>query len=145
MLTINSLEQKAKVEQAMARFEDDKLELTRNLQMKLDEKKAKIDKFEARLGELEGSSEAMQQKLEVQFENQLGEITRKHENTKASKESEYDNLDSNLNTLEQFKDTQKMRESELRSEEERYAALLHELDMIKRNGIMEQDNQSKKI
>ena len=38
-----------------------------------------------------------------------------------------------------------MRESELRSEEERYAALLHELDMIKRNGIMEQDNQSKKI
>ena len=100
MLTVFSLEQKAKVEQAMARFEDDKLELTRNLQMKLDEKKAKIDKFEARLGELEGSSEAMQQKLEVQFENQLGEITRKHENTKANKESEYDNLDANLNTLE---------------------------------------------
>ena len=45
----------------MTQFEDQKLELTRNLQMKLDEKTAKIAKFEARLAELEGSSEKMQQ------------------------------------------------------------------------------------
>ena len=43
----------------MTRFEDEKLELTRNLQMKLDEKNAKIAKFEGRLAELEGSSEQM--------------------------------------------------------------------------------------
>ena len=43
----------------MAQFEDEKLELTRNLQKKLDEKNEKIAKFEQRLGELEGSSEQM--------------------------------------------------------------------------------------
>ena len=45
----------------MARFEDDKLELTRNLSMKLKEKEEKIKKFEARLAEHEGSSDVMQQ------------------------------------------------------------------------------------
>lgn len=136
-MTFGRIEQKTKVEQTMSRFEDEKLELTRNLQMKLDEKKTKIAKFESRLADLEGSSEQMQQQLEVKFENQLSEITRKHENVKSAKEGEFDQLDANLNTLEQFKDTQKLREEELRREEERYAGLLHELDMIKRNGLME--------
>lgn len=44
----------------MTLFEDEKLELTRNLQKKLDEKTDKIAKFESRLAELEGSSEQMQ-------------------------------------------------------------------------------------
>ena len=43
----------------MMNYEEQKLEVTRALQMKLDEKLAKIAKFEGRLAELESNSGAM--------------------------------------------------------------------------------------
>ena len=55
-------------------YEEQKLEVTRALQMKLDEKLAKIAKYETRLTELEQNSGAMQAKLEKEFDNKLHEI-----------------------------------------------------------------------
>ena len=48
----------------------------------------------------------LQKELEAKFDGELNEISRKHENAVNQKEEEIEQLDQNLNTLEQFKDTE---------------------------------------
>ena len=45
-----------------------------------------------------------------------------------------DTLESNLDTLNQFKDTKTIREENLKKEGERYQRLKHKLDDLKKDG-----------
>ena len=54
-------------------------------------------------------------------------------------------LDSNLGTLNQFKDTKQMRIESLKNEENRYQMLKMKLDALKRNGQSEMEAQKKRI
>ena len=47
-------------------------------------------------------------------------MNRKHENVITAKNNEMSTLDSNLGTLNQFKDTKQMRIESLKNEENRY-------------------------
>ena len=66
-------------------------------------------------------------------------MNRKHENVMVQKESEMITLDSNLGTLNQFKDTKQMRIESLKNEENRYQMLKMKLDTLKRNGHAEME------
>lgn len=138
-------EEKKKVQESMQKYEEEKLEVTRALQMKLDDKRAKIARYQAKLKELENNSGAIQKELESKFDGELNEISRKHENAVAQKEEEIEQLDQNLNTLEQFKDTEQQRNENLRKEEQRYQMLLEQLENLKRSGEAEMEAQKKKI
>jgi hypothetical protein len=50
-----------------------------------------------------------------------------------------DTLDSNLNVLNEFKDTKLTREEILQRESKRYEMLKRELEMLKRNGKIEME------
>ena len=56
-----------------------------------------------------------------------------------------DTLDTNIDTLNQFKDTKALREDNLRKEGERYQRLKHELDRLKKDGKEQMEHQKKKI
>lgn len=58
---------KKKIEDLISKHEQEKLEITRALQHKLDEKLAKITKYESRLQELELNSGKMQKQMEKNF------------------------------------------------------------------------------
>jgi hypothetical protein len=72
-------------------------------------------------------------------------MNRKHDNIMAVKENEMTTLDSNLGTLNQFKDTKQMRIESLKNEENRYQMLKMKLDALKRNGQSEMEAQKKRI
>ena len=55
-----SNEEKKKVQESMQKYEEEKLEVTRALQMKLDDKRAKIARYQGKLKELENNSGAIQ-------------------------------------------------------------------------------------
>lgn len=46
-------------------------------------------------------------------------MNRKHDNVMTTKEGQMETLDSNLNTLNQFKDTKQIREENLKKESQR--------------------------
>lgn len=83
--------------------------------------------------------------LEKNFQGQIEEMNRKHDNIMAVKENEMTTLDSNLGTLNQFKDTKQMRIESLKNEENRYQMLKMKLDALKRNGQSEMEAQKKRI
>ena len=62
-----------------------------------------------------------------------------------AKEEEMKTLDSNLGTLNQFKDTKQMRIDSLKAEEERYQMLKMKLNALKKNGQAEMEAQKKRI
>ena len=61
------------------------------------------------------------------------------------KENQMDTLESNLDTLNQFKDTKTIREENLKKEGERYQRLKHKLDDLKKDGKEQMELQKKKI
>lgn len=83
--------------------------------------------------------------LEKNFQGQIEEMNRKHDNIMVVKENEMTTLDSNLGTLNQFKDTKQMRIESLKNEENRYQMLKMKLDALKRNGQSEMEAQKKRI
>jgi len=62
-----------------------------------------------------------------------------------TKEGQMETLDSNLNTLNQFKDTKQIREENLKKESQRVEQLKRQLDLLKKNGKLEMEAQKKKI
>jgi hypothetical protein len=56
-----------------------------------------------------------------------------------------DTLDSNLETLNHFKDTKALREENLKKEGERFQRLKHKLDDLKKEGKEQMELQKKKI
>ena len=56
-----------------------------------------------------------------------------------------DTLDSNIDTLNQFKDTKAIREENLRKEGDIYQRLKHELERLKKDGKEQMELQKKKI
>jgi|TARA_B110001450_G_C17488736_1_gene427375 hypothetical protein len=54
-------------------------------------------------------------------------------------------LTSNLNNLNQFKDTKTIREEKLKAEEQRYYRLTTEIETLKRNGKKEKEAMKYKI
>ena len=87
----------------------------------------------------------MQVQLEKNFQGQIDEMNRKFDNMMQSKESEMDQLGTNLNTLNQFKDTKAIREENLYKESQRFERLKRQLDELKRNGKIEMEMQRKKL
>jgi hypothetical protein len=63
----------------------------------------------------------------------------------STKEGQMETLDSNLNTLNQFKDTKQIREENLKKESQRVEQLKRQLDLLKKNGKLEMEAQKKKI
>lgn len=72
-------------------------------------------------------------------------MNRKHDNVMSTKEGQMETLDSNLNTLNQFKDTKQIREENLKKESQRVEQLKRQLDLLKKNGKLEMEAQKKKI
>lgn len=72
-------------------------------------------------------------------------MNRKHDNVMTTKEGQMETLDSNLNTLNQFKDTKQIREENLKKESQRVEQLKRQLDLLKKNGKLEMETQKKKI
>lgn len=91
------------------KHDEDKLKITRELEKQCDSKKEKITKYEQRLSDLEANSGKMHRELEKNFQGQIEEMNRKHDNVMTAKESEMGTLDGNLATLNQFKDTKQIR------------------------------------
>lgn len=54
-------------------------------------------------------------------------------------------MSSNLNNLNQFKDTKTIREEKLKAEEQRYYRLVTEIETLKRNGKKEKEAMKLKI
>ena len=87
----------------------------------------------------------MHKELEKNFQGQIDEMNRKHDNVMQQKEGQMETLDSNLNTLNQFKDTKQIREENLKKESQRVEQLKRQLDTLKKNGKLEMETQKKKI
>ena len=87
--------------------------ITRNLQKQLSEKEDKIKIFESKLANLEQNSGKTQKTMEKNFEGQISEINRKHDNSMQQKDGEIKKLDKDLHTLNEFKDTKPTREETL--------------------------------
>lgn len=62
-----------------------------------------------------------------------------------AKKEEMATLESNKDTLDQFKDSKSMRQQNLKNEENRYQMLKMKLDSLKRNGAAEMEAQKKRI
>ena len=62
-----------------------------------------------------------------------------------SKVGEMNELDHNLDVLHTFKDTKTIREDKLLKEAKRYETLKRELEMLKRKGKIEMEEQKKKL
>ena len=67
-------------------------------------------------------------------------MNRKHDNVMTAKEGEMETLDSNLDTLNHFKDTKQIRKENLLKEERRYQTLKKQLDELKSNGKVEMES-----
>lgn len=102
------------------KHDQEKLTVTKTLETKLEEKEQKINKYEARLNELELNSGKQQKELEKNFQGKIDEMNRRHDVEMSRQENKMDTLDSNIETLNQFKDTKAIREENLRKEGERY-------------------------
>jgi uncharacterized protein (DUF3084 family) len=61
-------------------------------------------------------------------------MNRRHDVEMNRQENKMDTLDSNIDTLNQFKDTKAMREENIRLQGVRYQRLKHELDRLKKDG-----------
>ena len=72
-------------------------------------------------------------------------MNRKHDNIMQAKGDEMQTLDSNLEVLNNFKDTKTIREENLEKQAARVGKLNKELDALKRNGKMEMERQKKKL
>ena len=66
---------------------------------------AKIVKEEQRLQELEKNTGKELKNLERNYQGQIDEFNRKHENVVTHREGQMESLDSDLGVLNQFKDT----------------------------------------
>lgn len=87
------------------KHDEDKLKITRELEKQCDSKKEKITKYEQRLSDLEANSGKMHRDLEKNFQGQIEEMNRKHDNVMSAKETEMEALNQKQDTLNQFKDT----------------------------------------
>ena len=74
-----SLDEKYKFTEMIVKHDEEKLGITRTLQHKLDEKVAKITKYEQYLKDLEQNSGKMQRNLEKDFKNDIGDLNYKHD------------------------------------------------------------------
>jgi septal ring factor EnvC (AmiA/AmiB activator) len=81
----------------------------------------------------------VQKDLEKGYSRQIEDMNRKFDQTLADKENEMATLDSQLNNLNQFKNTKQIREENLRREIDRFERLKKELDRIKKNGKIEME------
>ena len=129
----------------LVQHDEEKLVVTRALQREYDDKINKINKCEQRLQELENNSGKMNRNLEKNFKNEIDDMNMKQEKILNQKANEMEDLDQNLNVLNQFKDTKTIREENLQRESQRYERLKRELEMLKRNGKIEMQEQKKKI
>ena len=109
------------------------------------EKERKINDYESKLNALEMNSGKQQKELEKNFQGKIDEMNRRHDVEMSRQENKMDTLDSNIETLNQFKDTKAIREENLRKEGERYQRLKHELDRLKKDGKEQKELQKKKI
>ena len=139
------MEEKKKINDLIDKHDDEKLKITRELEKQCESKLEKIIKYEQKLSDLEANSGKVHKTLEKNFQGQIEEMNRKHDNVMTAKESEMQTLDSNLGTLNQFKDTKAMRQESLKNEENRYQMLKMKLDALKRNGQAEMEAQKKRI
>ena len=139
------MEEKKKIQDLIDKHDDEKLKITRELEKQCETKLEKIVKYEQKLSDLEANSGKVHKMLEKNFQGQIEEMNRKHDNIMVVKENEMTTLDSNLGTLNQFKDTKQMRIESLKNEENRYQMLKMKLDALKRNGQSEMEAQKKRI
>jgi hypothetical protein len=139
------IEEKKKIQDLIDKHDEEKLKITRELEKQYEAKTEKIVKYEQKLSDLEANSGKVHKMLEKNFQGQIDEMNRKHENIMIQKESEMVTLDSNLGTLNQFKDTKQIRQESLKNEENRYQMLKMKLDTLKRNGHAEMEAQKKRI
>ena len=139
------MEEKKKIQDLIDKHDDEKLKITRELEKQCESKLEKIVKYEQKLSDLEANSGKVHKMLEKNFQGQIEEMNRKHDNIMVVKENEMTTLDSNLGTLNQFKDTKQMRIESLKNEENRYQMLKMKLDALKRNGQSEMEAQKKRI
>ena len=139
------MEEKKKIQDLIDKHDDEKLKITRELEKQCESKLEKIVKYEQKLSDLEANSGKVHKILEKNFQGQIEEMNRKHDNIMVVKENEMTTLDSNLGTLNQFKDTKQMRIESLKNEENRYQMLKMKLDALKRNGQSEMEAQKKRI
>ena len=139
------MEEKKKIQDLIDKHDDEKLKITRELEKQCESKLEKIVKYEQKLSDLEANSGKVHKMLENNFQGQIEEMNRKHDNIMVVKENEMTTLDSNLGTLNQFKDTKQMRIESHKNEENRYQMLKMKLDALKRNGQSEMEAQKKRI
>lgn len=87
----------------------------------------------------------MHKNLEHNFQNEIDEMNRKHENLMDSKGNEMVHLEGNMGVLSKFKDEKTIREENLVREGIKFQLLRRELESLKRNGKNEQEAMKKKI
>lgn len=83
--------------------------------------------------------------MEKNFKTEIGEMQGRHDRNMLQKENQMDTLDSNLEILNNFKDTKKSREEILAREAKRYENLKRELETLKRNGKIQMEAARKKL
>jgi hypothetical protein len=132
-------EEKNKIHELLVKHDEEKLGITRALQAKLDEKTAKILKYEQHLKNLEANSGEVNKNLERNFRNEISDMQFKHEKQMNQRQDQMQTLDSNLEVLNNFKDSKQAREENLKRESRRYEMLKRELEMLKRNGKAEME------
>lgn len=99
------VDERKKIHDAIQEDDQKKMGITRNLEKQLQEKEEKIKAFESRLAELNQNSGAMQDNMDVKFQGEIDEMTRKHDNVMTQKANEMKGLEDDLGTLHEFKDT----------------------------------------
>ena len=87
----------------------------------------------------------MNKNLERNFRNEISDMQFKHEKQMNQRQDQMQALDSNLEVLNNFKDSKQIREENLKRESKRYEMLKRELEMLKRNGKAEMEFQKKKL
>ena len=83
--------------------------------------------------------------LESKFQGEIDEMTRKHDNLMNQKEGEMQNLEGELGTLHDFKDTKQIREENLSREMKRFKQLKRQLENLKQEGQAEMESMKRKI
>ena len=87
----------------------------------------------------------MHKNLEHNFQNEIDEMNRKHDNLMDAKGQEMQRLEGNMGILNKFKDEKTIREENLDREAKRFERLKRELEHLKRNGQKDQEEMKKKI
>lgn len=136
---------KERVEAKIKGHDEEKLKVTRTLQAQVDEKADRIAKLLKRLEDLEQNSGQASAQLAETYQQQLSELNKRQEQELSQAEHQMSDLQSDLQQLDQFKKTHRLKEDELEAERLRFEGLQRQLQQAKEQGRQEQVRLKQRI